>query len=149
MADVTTGPIDPWTQLMLLKEQTRRFACLHEAQVVQLKVYPLICFDALPENVYMEADIEGHALHFHIGLERLYSRAEAHRMSLILNTETKNLLGTEWEISVSLSQENGKRMKFRFKREENGVRTAEERKNRPDASDSQGRVGAPHGGEGQ
>ncbi|NBP13491.1 hypothetical protein EBU95_03715 [bacterium] len=34
--------LDIYTQLMLLKEATNRFGSLHEAQVLQLKMYPLL-----------------------------------------------------------------------------------------------------------
>jgi len=34
--------LDIYTQLMLLKEATNRYGALHEAQVLQLKMYPIL-----------------------------------------------------------------------------------------------------------
>lgn len=144
---------DPWTQLMVLQEQTRLFGGLHDAQVLQLKMYPLMCFETPPGSAYFEADIVGRLVRFHVAIDSRYSREEAHRRSVILDRATKSLLGPEWTVGVYVGvkhlRPSVRFFKFLFKGKIDGVSTGKKGQDRPEVLDSKGRSSAEDGGKGE
>jgi hypothetical protein len=52
----TKENLDIYTQLMLLKEATNRFGALHEAQILQLKMYPILLFGVLKSETHIDVE---------------------------------------------------------------------------------------------
>lgn len=85
-------------QLMLLKDLTERTGILHEAQILQLKMYPLVIFQNAKE-VRLELDIEKKELHF-VSKFKIGNPKDFKVKCEQLESYVKWLLGTNWIVRV-------------------------------------------------
>jgi hypothetical protein len=104
-------PLD--RKALRLRDLTERTGALHEEQLLQLKLWPMVVFDRDPETSQAEVDQEKMMISFSINWkprflgrlrltqhQRLKMRMSADR----LMTWTQNLLGPSWSVSVFLQE---------------------------------------------
>lgn len=96
-----------------LRDLTERTGALHEEQLLQLKLWPMVVFDRDPDQAQAQVDQETMTISFSISwkarflgrlrltqLQRLKLRQGAERLILW----TQNLLGPSWSVSVLLQE---------------------------------------------
>lgn len=82
---------------MILKDMTRRMSVLHEAQVLQLKWYPMVIFQNAT-SVELTVDIEGKEIHFFVKTKQADLKDK--KLCEQLDKYVKWLLGDDWFIRV-------------------------------------------------
>jgi hypothetical protein len=97
--DEAVKPLDWTAQLVMLREMTKRFGSLHEAQSLQLKLWPFTV-DSTIANSQAKVDIEGKTVEFNwIGSKMKVDKKYQERLNA-LNSNVKFLLGEEWVMVV-------------------------------------------------
>lgn len=108
MSDIAQASVRQ--QLQMLKEQTRLTGALHEAQVLQLKNWPLVVFqDASGSEFTWDPDKKYVAFVVKIPPRcpsRLRSEAWWKKRVGALNQWVQELLGDEWYIKVRVGKKN-------------------------------------------
>jgi hypothetical protein len=93
---------NPQQQLQLLKEQTRLTGGLHEAQVLQLKLWPLVVFDtAISSSFTWDPDkktVSFKIIHPATKAKKKPGLAWWKERVMVLNRWVQALLGDEWMI---------------------------------------------------
>lgn len=91
--------LDIYTQLMLLKEATNRFGALHEVQVLQLKMYPLLLTGVKKAEAHV--DIEKKVIFFKL-LETKNFKLTKKNKTIIekIVSWTRNLLWDDCSVIV-------------------------------------------------
>jgi hypothetical protein len=91
-------------QLLLLRDMTARMGVLHEAQILQLKMWPLFLFDNL-KKCEEHVNIENRVIEYHfLQTKGKYPKDKEARLNALMDW-TKWLLGHDWMIRV---KERGK-----------------------------------------
>ena len=95
-----------WTaQLVMLRSMTERFGSIHEAQALQLKLWPFTVDPSLI-NSKAEVDVEGKGVDFYwerLGTDFVINRGYQKRLKELENN-VKFLLGDNWLMTVRLNQ---------------------------------------------
>jgi hypothetical protein len=91
-------------QLLLLRDMTARMGVLHEAQILQLKMWPLVLFDNI-KKCEEHVNIEGKVLEFHILQTKGKYPADKDKRFDVLIDWSKWLLGHDWLVRI---KERGK-----------------------------------------
>ncbi|NBT57436.1 hypothetical protein EBT16_01505 [bacterium] len=95
---------DPtWEQLMLLRDLTKRTGVLHEIQVTNLKLWPMIAFTHAQTSEFTW-DVDKHNVTFSLTTKGASPKSMRARFDW-LDQSVKALLGPEWGITVNM---NGK-----------------------------------------
>lgn len=106
--------LDPTEQFKVLKDLTRSAGVLHHAQVMQLKLLPRVLFDKSTASTasvdFGPPDDYSPRIEYAItnpaqGAKALKASADR------LNQFTKELLGDEWEVFISVKTQSGKKSK--------------------------------------
>lgn len=96
---VQVGPSLAWEQLMLLRDTTRRLGGLHELQMTQMKIWPLIFIGA--KTSVAEFGYETKQVVYRLeGLKKRPAKFQ-HRLEH-LDKATKQLLGDEYLVTIML-----------------------------------------------
>ncbi len=95
---------DDLGQLMALKALTKQTKMLHEAQVLQLKTWPLILTHAIKTQITVDFDFKDIIYNIVATKGKKPSRW-AKRLKL-LGTYSQALLGTEYSVTVKLKGKN-------------------------------------------
>lgn len=82
----------------MLREQTRLTGALHEAQVLQLKMWPMVVFDTASASRFTW-DPEGKVVTFTVTIKNQKLAWWKQRVT-ILNEWVQTLLGKDWVIRV-------------------------------------------------
>ena len=91
--------LDYTAQLVMLKDMTRRFGTLHEAQVLQLRLWPFTV-NATLDNANAKVDIEGKRVEYvWTGSKMDLDKKYQFRLNT-LNDNVKFLLGNDWSMTV-------------------------------------------------
>ncbi len=95
-----------WEQLMLLKETTRRTQVLHEAQVLQLRMWPRVFFSK-STNSEFAVDFEKKRIVFTVTVSRkadpkLGKGLATPAAATLLDECVKQLLGADWDVEVKV-----------------------------------------------
>jgi hypothetical protein len=99
MTDKKQKPLDWSAQLVLLRGLTQRFNSLHEAQSLQLKLWPFVVDNTL-DKTEAHVDIEGKFVNFiWIGSKKKIDAKYQYRLKT-LDSNVKFLLGEDWSMSV-------------------------------------------------
>ena len=92
-------PLDWSAQLVMLRGMTRRFNILHEAQSLQLRLWPFVVDPSL-DKTEAHVDIEGKMVNFiWIGSKKKIDAKYQYRLKT-LDSNVKFLLGEDWSMSV-------------------------------------------------
>jgi hypothetical protein len=90
-------------QLQMLKEQTRLTGGLHEAQVLQLKAWPLVVFNVKRgKDAAFTWDPDKHIVAFSITGSEKHDQGWWQKRTNILGLWVKNLLGNDWKTNVKV-----------------------------------------------
>ncbi len=89
-----------YEQLMSLKALTKETGVLHDAQVFQLKLWPLIMTHATRSE--FTADFDFKVLIFNITEIKGKEPTKFTKRLRLLCTYAQNLLGDEWEVTVKI-----------------------------------------------
>jgi hypothetical protein len=103
-------PDNAWEQLMLLKELTKTTGVLHEAQVLQLKMWPYVAFQKL-DKYEIAIDLDKKSVWYKMTSGSLPGD-EKTKGAASLKKNVKALLGDDWEVIVSWTESrkyNGRR----------------------------------------
>jgi hypothetical protein len=95
-----------WTaQLVMLRSMTERFGSLHEAQILQLKLWPFTV-DPTLDSTKAEVDIEGKRVDFYWGSPCTKINIDSNYQKRIreLDNNVKFLLGGDWIMTIHLNQ---------------------------------------------
>lgn len=127
---------DDFEQLLLLRDVTARTGILHEAQILQLKYYPLITTHAI--NSEIKFDFEGSKIIFNLTQTKGIKPKDFEKRLTILSRYTKQLLGEEYRVIVYLKgkkvfEEKGQDVQKKGKRDSIGEpkRNGDVEKHRP------------------
>ena len=89
-------------QLGLLKGLTVKFGILHEAQTLQLEMWPLVIFNAISNTTTV--DTEKHIVNFKVVINKSISQAKKEEGKKVLQSWVRTILwdnsGVEVEFSV-------------------------------------------------
>lgn len=99
-------------QLLLLREQTRRMGVLHEAQVLQLKMWPRAFFVKSTSATQVAVDIEKKRLVFTVVVGKGKTPEGAMGPSAAADRLAESahwLLGAEWDVDIKVG--SGQRFK--------------------------------------
>jgi hypothetical protein len=99
-------------QLMMLRDLTRRMEVLHDAQVLQLKMWPRTLFEVKPPEIGV--DFATKTVHYTLkSLKKPKVYGDAKKRCLVMIGWIKWLLGDDWTVTITLDgkQLNGKRAK--------------------------------------
>ena len=88
-----------YEQLMSLKVLTRETGILHDAQVFQLKLWPLVMTHAIKSE--FTADFDFKDLIFNLETQGKAPTKFTKRLRLLC-TYTQNLLGDDWSVTVKV-----------------------------------------------
>ena len=106
MSKITNDELDPWGQVLLLKKITDMTGALHEAQVQQLKIWPLLAVpNALTSKFAWDFDLK--EIYFTVTISpRMRWLSEEDTMFRLrgLDRSVKHMLGDMWRISVSVEK---------------------------------------------
>jgi hypothetical protein len=92
-------PLDWTAQLVMLREMTKRFGSIHEAQALQLKLWPFTVDNTL-ENSNAAVDFENKHVSFEwLGSTMKIDKKYQERLET-LECNVKFLLGDDWSMSV-------------------------------------------------
>lgn len=97
--------LSAWEQLMLLKEQTNRTGMLHEAQVLQLKMAPLVLFAKSTKSSF-GINIDSKRIVFTITMGKRLPQGLVNKplgpkeAATTLDDLTKRLLGDDWDVEI-------------------------------------------------
>lgn len=98
---ITLKAKEMWEQLLLLRDLTEKTGALHEAQVLQLKLWPLTVFDKYATGSEFHFSWEKHEVDFHLSTSSKYKPpADMDKRLVILDTEVKGLLGDTYLVRV-------------------------------------------------
>jgi hypothetical protein len=98
---ITLHAKEMWEQLMLLRDLTEKSGALHEAQVLQLKLWPLTVFDTYANGSEFQFSWEKHEIDFYLTTSSKHKPPKDMDSRLkILDTEVKNLLGDSYLVRV-------------------------------------------------
>ena len=96
------GPLDWAAQLAMLRGMTQRFGSIHEAQALQLKLWPFTVDNTL-ENSNAAVDFENKQVDFEwLGSAMKIDKKYQERLET-LKCNVKFLLGDDWSMTVSSS----------------------------------------------
>ena len=96
------GPLDWAAQLAMLRGMTQRFGSIHEAQALQLKLWPFTVDNTL-ENSNAAVDFENKQVDFEwLGSSMKIDKRYQERLET-LECNVKFLLGDDWSMTVSSS----------------------------------------------
>ena len=102
MTEPTPKPLDWTAQLVLLRGLTKRFGSIHEAQALQLKLWPFTVDNTL-ENSNAAVDFENKQVDFEwLGSTMKIDKKYQERLET-LKCNVKFLLGDDWSITVTSS----------------------------------------------
>lgn len=88
-------------QIQMLKEQTRLTGALHDAQVLQLKMWPLVVFDqALTSSFSWDPEKKNVIFNITYPKKGVQKLAFWKERVTVLNGWVQTLLGGEWAIQV-------------------------------------------------
>lgn len=93
----TNMATDPWAQLMWLRDLTRRTGVLHEAQVLQIKLYPHTVSKAI-RNVEATVDMKKKVVTYTCDVTK--READFKKRTQMLGKCICELLGDEWQTVV-------------------------------------------------
>jgi len=116
---VTQKKPDHFEQLLLLRAFTKTTGMLHDAQVLQLKMWPRVLFQRSTAS-QIRVDVAKAHLSFDIavaGGKPIKGVLEPDAPKL-LHDWVKSLLGPEWSVSIYLSEGKRKKDKHHFPGEE-------------------------------
>lgn len=104
-----------WEQLMLLRAQSARLGTLHEAQVLQLKLWPRILFQTSTKETSFKTDIVEKKLVFSVvNTGKPFKPSKGQGVvrpadaPVVLDEWTKALLGGDWDVTVNVRAKTGK-----------------------------------------
>lgn len=105
MADFKPKPLDWTAQLVMLRGMTERFGSIHEAQALQLKLWPFTV-DPMLVNTKAEIDMEGKRIDFYWVSSYIRSSIDKKYKKRLkeLESNVKFLLGADWTMTVHLNQ---------------------------------------------
>lgn len=103
-------PSDAWEQLCWLRDMTRRTGMLHDAQILQMKMWPRVLFEGCSKS-QASVDVDSRSVVYEVHLKAAGKKQEA--LAETLSDYTKNLLGSEWAVSVQVTAK-GKTKTFAF-----------------------------------
>lgn len=92
--------LEPIKQLLLLRETTKTFGVLHEAQALQLRLWP---HAVDPKLITAKAEISIDSNIIYWEWESKSKRISKHRLEA-LDRSVKLMLGDEWVIKIRLNQ---------------------------------------------
>lgn len=98
---IRIGEDEGWTKLLQLKDLTSRTGMLHELQVMQLKMWPLVFLNA--KNATTEFGYETKLVVYHVDIEGRKPAKFKWRLEH-LDKATKKLLGGEYSVVVNVNK---------------------------------------------
>ncbi len=102
MSEIASASVSQ--QLQMLQEQTRMTGALHEAQTLQLKMWPLVLFDCATSSFTW--DPEKKQVLFTVSLTKTKKKATIKVLTErveVLNRWVQTLLGDEWHVKLKTS----------------------------------------------
>jgi len=104
--DVLDTP-DAKAQLLLAKDLTRRTGILVEAQITQLRIWPMVSFDDVSDVEINPLDVETKTIHYLWRVRKVPSGADLMRRAEQLGGWVRSLLGDDWKINIKIKQKKG------------------------------------------
>lgn len=86
-------------QLMVLKGLTRTTGCLHEAQITQMKLWPVFLFPKIKYEIRI--DQEKKSIEYHLTFASKAPKSLQEKLAE-LDRSLQWLLGLEWQLKVSV-----------------------------------------------
>jgi len=89
-------------QLLLLRAMTERTGVLHEAQILQLKMYPIAMITS-SKSAEIKIDIEGKSVDFQLKLDKK-KNPDLEKQCEMVSDAVKWLLGPEWLVRLRVRE---------------------------------------------
>ena len=97
-------------QLQTLKAMTVRYGIIHEAQTLQLELWPLLLFQA--QSGVCKVDAENHWVNFELSVKKTPSNKDIKDGKELLKKWTRSILWDDTEILIDFTEiKNGRRHK--------------------------------------
>lgn len=88
-----------WDELLLLKKMTETTGVLHDAQVLQLKHWPLLLFEHA-KRIFSEVSTNKHSVHLRMTVKDAKEPTDVKDRYVALDTWIKRMLGDHWALVV-------------------------------------------------
>lgn len=102
---IQTGPPKDWETLYRLRDLTRRIGALHEIQINNLKMWPIVILNAREADCSF--DYENKLLTYDIKSLDGPRPSEFKQRLKILEASVKQLLGDEYEVVIKFNKARG------------------------------------------
>ena len=105
---IANDKLDPWGQILLLRKMTDLTGVLHEAQVQQLKIWPLLAVpNASSSEFTWDPDMKVVEFVLRLNPKAPFLTADETLMRLQgLDRSVKQMLGDGWHITVSFGKKS-------------------------------------------
>lgn len=87
-------------QLLLLRSMTERTGILHEAQILQLKMYPIAMIET-SKSAEIKINVEGKTVDFHLKMDKS-KNPELEKQCERVSEAVKWLLGPDWLVRLKV-----------------------------------------------